>query len=1110
MAFFKQREPVLDLSGDLRDAPEWKPGPLRVFEYALNVTALAIEPISGLLAVGTGHGSIHLFGRPGVECKILLPDAHKVTSLHLPSSAYKVVCLDDHNQLHVWDLLTSGPPKYLASARFAQANSLAVSPYHNHAFIALQSGEIRTYDLACLRKSPYTVPNLWNLYEEKMAASGMPEITTPTSGIALDIVAHPRNLNLLFIVYGGGVILSDLSERNTSRVYELVLCPGAPGGGGYGAPDILMPRRPEATCIAVHPAGHFFAVGYADGCIAFWAVDDEDQPLMVRTMDEVDVNVVDATRLEEHMNKGASSGPSQREPIFKLSWCSFPNSPDPRGGETALVVLGGSQPEDSAGVTTFWLPAFNPPTPAVPSTSSDIDPIIRKAMRNAVTTTKSYFYYVEGLVQDYLLVPRESPQFSGTHDPFAILIIREGPRRTRITDGFQFPPPSFTAADTQPENTQEESGSNAETEGEPQDPLADLQSTLQSMQLSDDAASLLLPGFLSNGATGLLDGQLRRLPRDAYQNLVQESLDPDRNLKLRAGFAYLGAQTHSEAGLSKYQPPRILITSHLNLTVQLWDISSSLLANARPNPIEYEFPNHLPRLSIDLNSVLSDARVAPKLERSANRMIDIVDFTTESLDCAITLSSGEVILYRLRSHYEECPENLSDKELLSLSHLSNLSGPKFVPYLLADAKKGNISSISLADAGLLAVAYQNGSLIVVDTKRPQVILRSDEKAKRHSFGVHLGHSEADRFQSLLWTVCPTSSDPQARLRLIAAKTSGSSFVFTLEQSPADSSWKVSEEPVKIDTPNHPVPGGLFVIDAKNGARCLAVRRRLHSPSEGRVLFVAAGMKGVRCSLDVTGDRLGRAEWNSKMGQVLSTQIVEKLGSFALVAFTANNEALAYSLPELEFFHDLALPPIRQPLPLSVDETGDFIGWSLNPESGSIQEATYGTLFDFRRINTSADVVFSTSKPVVPAPPQPVSVSPESYLGSWFKLYNQTMTGEQADALFGGPDRPIPQPQNLVAASTQETSSPSPSPRIANQAASTQQTLYSRLTSALEERGQMLGDLEDRFNSLEQGSRSMANQASVVRLVFWRRNLKWFLQAKRLAAEQTAKSWFKFH
>ncbi|KAK7058549.1 Lethal(2) giant larvae sro7 [Paramarasmius palmivorus] len=1081
---FLKRGPILDLSSELHEPQDWKPGSLRVFEYPLNVTALAIEPVSGLLAIGTGNGVIYLIGRPGVECKLLLPDAYRVTALQIPTAAYKIVCLDDHDQLHIWDLASSGLPKYLASARFDQASSFTVSPYHNHAFIVLQSGEIRTYDLTCVRKSSYTIPNLWTLYEQKLAASGMPEVSTPTSGIALDVVPHPRNMNLLFIVYGGGIVLSDLTERNSSRVYELVHPPGAPGGHGYGSPDILMPRKPEATCLAIHPAGHFFAVGYTDGCIAFWAVEDEDQPLLVRTLDDQDVNVVDAAQLEVHLDRGGEKAPVQREPIFKLSWCSFPNSSDPRGGDTVLTILGGSHVPDSAGVTSMLLPAFNPSAPPMSSNPMDLHPETRKAMRSSVQPSDSYFYSTNGLVQDYLLIPRSEPHFSGAFDPFAILFVYEGQRQIRVVEGYQFPPPSFLRADVE-----------EETSSKPNDALDDLADTLRSMQMSDEPHTLHLPGVLSNGSSGLSDGQLKRLSRDSYQTLVQGSMDDTRTLNLRAGFAYLKMGNQSEAGISKYQPPRILITTHAALTVQFSDASANLLTNARPNPIEFEYPNPLTNLTIDVNLVLNDAQVAQRVGQLERPMIFLVEMAPDSLDVAIALSGGAVLIYRLRggqgddrSHYGD----LADNELFSLQHIDTPVHLKYAPYLALNPGKGDLSAIALADIGLLAATYNDGSLFIVDTKQQRIALRPDDKAKsRHSIGLRLNHSEGDPFVSLLWTICPISSEPQPRLRLIAARHSGSSQLFTFEQT-SDSVWKLVGEAVKVEAVSHPLPGAMFVIDSKSGARCTAERRRLSASanSANPVLLVVAGEKGARCYLNVDGDRLGRIEWSSKAGKVLSAQIVEKLGSHALVAFTDHNEAIAYSLPDLELLHNLELPPVRCSLPITADETGDFVAWTLNPECGLIQEATYGTLFDFRRVNTPSDVVFSTSKPLAPTPPQPVSVAPESLFGSWFK-FSSTMTAEQADTLFGGPDRPVPKSPPPADAASEDKNTPSPARTTAAQAAATQNSLYSRLTSALEERGQMLGDLEDRFNSLEQGSRSMANQA------------------KRLAAEQTAKSWFKF-
>lgn len=52
---FSKQTPDLvltDLSADLQDEQDWKVGTLKTFDFPLNITTLAIEPISRLLAVG--------------------------------------------------------------------------------------------------------------------------------------------------------------------------------------------------------------------------------------------------------------------------------------------------------------------------------------------------------------------------------------------------------------------------------------------------------------------------------------------------------------------------------------------------------------------------------------------------------------------------------------------------------------------------------------------------------------------------------------------------------------------------------------------------------------------------------------------------------------------------------------------------------------------------------------------------------------------------------------------------------------------------------------------------------------------------------------------------
>ncbi|OBZ79959.1 Uncharacterized protein C1F3.03 [Grifola frondosa] len=346
----------VDFSLDLSEASDWKAGLLTALDYHLDITALTMDPVSGLFAIGTARGVIYIYGSPGVECRLTLsdPPGLRVKFLQLAASVFKLLAVDEHERLHVWDLASFGKPKLQKLVSFPQPiNCLVLSPSHSHAFLALGSGEIRTYDLLCLRTSPYVVPNLWALYESKMFSANAAATDISDSDIIVDVVIHPRDLNLLFIAYGGGVILSDLKAQNTVRAYELLLPPGAPGGNGYHHQDILTHRRPSVTTIAVHPSGHVLAVGHTDGTIAFWALEDEDRPLLLRTLDSSDsedLSTVDATKLES-----TSTPAVPREPIFKLAWSSFPNSSDPRGGETVLTVLGGLAIDALPGLTALLL-----------------------------------------------------------------------------------------------------------------------------------------------------------------------------------------------------------------------------------------------------------------------------------------------------------------------------------------------------------------------------------------------------------------------------------------------------------------------------------------------------------------------------------------------------------------------------------------------------------------------------------------------------------------------------------------------------------------------------------------------------------------------------------
>ncbi|KAJ7459170.1 WD40 containing snare-dependent exocytosis protein [Mycena galericulata] len=1102
--FKHDRTVYADLSSDLRDKEDWSVTTLRNFEYPLDITTVAVEPIAGLLAIGTAAGAIHIFGGPSVETKLSLPEPVKVRFLQFSSSTFQIVCLDERSRLHIWDLSSFGRPKLATSARFDQATyveeecySLTLSPSHSHAFIALESGEIRTYDLLCLRKSEYRIPNMWHLYQEKTMATRMdkPDIT---SQLPIETVVHPRDLNLLFVAYSGGIILSDLTQRNTLRAYEFVLPAGAPGGAGYGHPDILTHRRPAATAIAIHPAGHFFAVGYSDGCIAFWAVEDEDQPLLVRTLDTTNVNVMDVDELD----KPRDTPPAEREPIYKLAWSSFSNSTDPRGGETALTILGGLIMADgeATGLNVLWLPAFNPSEPPNPAgTQTSLHPFMRSAMQASLVPLSDFFYYTPGIPQDFFLVPRSSPHFSGYYDPSAILISFESVGDTRILDAFQFPPPSFL--------TPSESAAEEEVE-EPGSVVDRLASTLKSLSVESDPHILRLPSQLSLANTGVFRAHLFTLDREAHELLAADEPADPFALPLKGGAAWSDESKAREMKLAKFQKPRILMTQHRNLSaaLQFHDISAQLLLVSDSAPIQNHFPRPLPSLTIDLRSLLTDAAVVKKTSPSFHEqaVVQTAYFAHQSLECAIQLASGEVVVYRLKSGSTNPPQfkEAVDDELVPLAHVLTPQESRFSPYFLLTTGKP-VSACAISDIGFLAVAYTE-SLIVIDMRGPRVMFRRGRDKKKDRMSLIHASDSANSVASLTWAVTPLENDPQLRVRLIVGHISGATEILTLIRD-ANSSWKIDADMKKTETVANPLRGGTFLVDPNKGVPIRATKEQLGqsfsptSPDTHRIL-VTAGTKGARCFADVNGTRIAKTDWGNKVGTVQSAQIVEKMGtqsqyllrtvadllvqgSHALVAFTDTHEVLAFSLPQLEYLCTLQLP-IHGASSFTCDDTGDWMAGTMNGASQIFDRASYGTLFDFRRAYAPPDIEFTKSD--VPPQPQPVSLGPTSLLSSWFR-FGQSMTGEQLDVLLGGPDRPIPEPVERPSTSPANASASS----VAQTAAGVQSSLYARLQSAVGERGQMLGDLEDRFNSLEEGSKSMVTQA------------------KRLAAEQSAKSWFGF-
>ena len=110
----------------------------------------------------------------------------------------------------------------------------------------------------------------------------------------------------------------------------------------------------------------------------------------------------------------------------------------------------------------------------------------------------------------------------------------------------------------------------------------------------------------------------------------------------------------------------------------------------------------------------------------------------------------------------------------------------------------------------------------------------------------------------------------------------------------------------IDGSARPVPGGSLVLDAKSGARRPADRAALaailqrdeviRGDSIPKYIWVSAGAKSVRTTLNVNGERIAKVEWSSKVGTVEHVEVVRRLGECILLAPSPSTSCKTADVP----------------------------------------------------------------------------------------------------------------------------------------------------------------------------------------------------------------------
>ncbi|KAL2135156.1 hypothetical protein VTI74DRAFT_9587 [Chaetomium olivicolor] len=388
--------------------------------YGINsqISCLAYDPVQSLLAVGThssqyGPAKIYVFGARRIartfsprssssSSSSFTSSSSKSSIRHLAFVANRLVSLDSHSELAIWDL-DSGAQ--LARTTYSRVSCVITDPGLDWAFVAMQStGEVWAYDLDRERPAQgFRLPNFWKERAAAAATGGGDPRGARGMGLGLglgtEIISlqlHPRDIGKLLIGYTHGAAVYSFKQNVVQRFYEYVLPPGAPGGDGQG---LDRERRPRLLQAVWHPTGTFVLTAHEDGSLVFWDA-KEGRLVAARSVYE--------TRVNEPGKKGGKGAPVA--PFGRIKWCC---KKDPE--DTALLIAGGQRVDEREKGLTFLELG---PTPIYATSSWEVLSNHFEGKRRITLPIPP-----GAEVADYCLVPRASPYFDGAQDPIAVLVM---------------------------------------------------------------------------------------------------------------------------------------------------------------------------------------------------------------------------------------------------------------------------------------------------------------------------------------------------------------------------------------------------------------------------------------------------------------------------------------------------------------------------------------------------------------------------------------------------------------------------------------------------------------------------------------------------------------
>nr|XP_019602492.1 PREDICTED: syntaxin-binding protein 5 isoform X3 [Rhinolophus sinicus] len=255
-------------------------------------SALAFDPVQKILAVGTQTGALRLFGRPGVECYCQHDSGAAVIQLQFLINEGALVSALADDTLHLWNLRQKRPA-ILHSLKFCRERvTFCHLPFQSKwLYVGTERGNIHIVNVESFSLSGYVI--MWNKAIELSSKSH--------PGPIVHISDNPMDEGKLLVGYESGtVVLWDLKSKKADYRYTY----------------------DEAIhSVAWHHEGKQFICSHSDGTLTIWNVRSPAKP--VQTITPHGKQLKDGKK------------PEPCKPILKVEFKTT------RSGEPFIILSGG-------------------------------------------------------------------------------------------------------------------------------------------------------------------------------------------------------------------------------------------------------------------------------------------------------------------------------------------------------------------------------------------------------------------------------------------------------------------------------------------------------------------------------------------------------------------------------------------------------------------------------------------------------------------------------------------------------------------------------------------------------------------------------------------------